>query len=63
MNGKQKPNEVIVGSAHGCLVQWQMAHATSYQDAQVSRDDRIQAWKKPGYGWLKCNMDAIIFFQ
>ena len=38
-----------------------MAYAAQNDNVQTGGDDATKTWRKPDFGWLKCNVDVAIF--
>ena len=54
---------MLIKSAQDNLIDWKMASTAQYDNVQTGCDDATKTWRKPDIGWLKCNVDVVIFSQ
>ncbi|KAK3188632.1 hypothetical protein Dsin_028193 [Dipteronia sinensis] len=43
------------------LSKWQSAQVISISDDLPSADNGLVRWKRPRFGWVKCNVDGAVF--
>ena len=62
-NGKFQQGVRLIQMAEESLTAWQIARREQSNNARDGVVNRVQKWRKPQVGWLKCNVDAAIFNQ
>ncbi|KAK2644588.1 hypothetical protein Ddye_019783 [Dipteronia dyeriana] len=60
-NNKRQRIPSLLNLASSFLFQWQSAQVTSIGDDLPSADNSLVCWKRPRFGWVKCNVDGTVF--
>lgn len=56
-----KPPPVVVNAASSILFQWQRAQTSQESHWKLNEREGVLVWRRPGPGWLVCNVDAAVF--